>query len=54
MDAVITESLREHVEIVGAIDNNQKGYSLTCQRFGSSNKFVKVTAKFLREENLFS
>ena len=31
------------------MDNNQKGHCLTFQRFGSSNKFVKVTARFYRE-----
>ena len=35
--------------IVAAIDNNQKGHELTFQKFGSSNKFVKVAARFVRK-----
>ena len=31
------------------LDNNQKGHPLIFQRFGSSNKFVKITVMAIRE-----
>ena len=34
---------------VAVLDNNQKGHPSKFQRFGSSNKFVKVTARYFRE-----
>jgi len=49
MDNAIKSLLQDHTVIVAAIDNNQKGHNVTFQRFGSSNKFVKVTARFLRK-----
>lgn len=53
MDIVIARLLSTHKIAVGAIDNNQKGHSLTFQRCGSGNKFVKVTARCLREPIYF-
>ena len=32
-----------------SLDNNQKGQPLKYQRYGSSNKFVKVTAFIIKE-----
>ena len=49
MEKSITELLSKETNVVGAIDNNQKGHNRTFQRGGSSNKFVKVTARFLRQ-----
>ena len=34
---------------VAILDNNQKGHPSKFQRYGSSNKFVKVTARYFRE-----
>ena len=49
MDLSITKLLNNENRINAAIDNNQKGHNLTFQRFGSSNKFAKVTGGFIRE-----
>ena len=34
---------------IATLDNNQKGHPKKFQRFGSSNKFVKVTARYFRQ-----
>ena len=34
---------------IATLDNNQKGHPNKFQRFGSSNKFVKVTARYFRQ-----
>ena len=34
---------------IATLDNNQKGHPNKYQRFGSSNKFVKVTARYFRQ-----
>ena len=34
---------------VATLDNNQKGHPSKFQRFGSSNTFVKVTARYFRQ-----
>ena len=36
-----------------ALDNNQKGFSKKIQGFGSSNTFIKVTGRYLKENFLF-
>ena len=54
IDVLITELQREHKVVVGAIDDNQKGHSLTCQRFRSSNEFPKAVTRFLREVICFA
>ena len=45
--------MRDQTRIVVTIDNNQKGHRLTFQQFGSASKFVKVTARHLRETAYF-
>ena len=49
MDVSIKKSSPKESIIVGALDNNQKGHPTKYQHFCSSNKFVKVTARFLRK-----
>ena len=43
MDESIYLRLKHKESIVACIDNNQKGFSLKYQRFGSSNNYIKVT-----------
>ena len=39
--------------ITGAIDNNQKGYLVKHQRYEKSNKFIKVTVRYVKFTYLF-
>ena len=41
----ITATLSHIDKTVWMLDNNQRGHPLKFQRFGSSNKFVKVTGR---------
>ena len=43
--------LRSEKKIVCCLDNNQKGNKLKYQRFGKSNKFVKVTGSVIIQYN---
>ena len=49
MNSSVTKLLSSQDVIVSALDNNQKGRNCAFQRFRSSNKFAKVTARFLCE-----
>ena len=46
MDTTVKNVLRQHEYIVAAMDNNQKGFPKKYQRYGVTNKFVKLTAKW--------
>ena len=43
MNSYIHQTLSNEASIVACIDNNQKGFGLKYQRFGSSNNYIKVT-----------
>ena len=47
-------SSSKHHEFVGIMENNQKGNAMRHKRNGSSNEFVKVTGRMLKEFHLFS
>ena len=49
MDNSIHLRLRNEDNIVCCIDNNQKGHNLKYQRFGVSNKYVKVTGCIIKK-----
>ena len=44
----ITQKLSATQKSVWMMDNNQKGHPKKFQRFGSSNRFVKVTGRTIR------
>ena len=44
----IAHRLNQLQKTVWTLDNNQKGYPKKFQRFGSSNRFVKVTGRTVR------
>ena len=46
-DSKIHQRLIEEDKIVCCLDNNQKGNPLKYQRYGKSNKFVKVTGSVI-------
>ena len=48
METTVKNVLEKHDFIVATLDNNQKGFPKTFQRYGVSNKFVKVTASFFK------
>ena len=39
---------KKHMHFIDDIDNNQKGYPMKNQRFGSSNKFVTVIGLYVK------
>ena len=41
--------LKDEMNIVACLDNNQKGHPMKYQRFGKSNRFVKVTGCVLKK-----
>ena len=41
--------LEDEMNIVACLDNNQKGHPMKYQRFGKSNRFVKVTGCVLKK-----
>ena len=43
MDECILLRQKKELNVATCIDNNQKGFGLKNQRFGNSNKFVKVS-----------
>ena len=45
----IKDCLKTENDIVCCIDNNQKGHNIKYQRFGSSNKYVKVTGCIIKQ-----
>ena len=45
----VSSELYKTKTTVATLDNNQKGHPHKYQRFGSSNKFVKVTARYFRQ-----
>ena len=49
MPSFIYQQLQNEQNLVACIDNNQKGFALKHQRFGKSNKFVKVTGCVLKK-----
>jgi hypothetical protein len=49
MEEQIHLLLRDKNKSVCCLDNNQKGHPLKYQRFGRSNKFVKVTGSVIKE-----
>ena len=51
MEEAIHIRLRNEVSIVACIDNNQKGYNMTHQRYGKSNKYIKVTGCVIKRHN---
>ena len=49
----IHQLLQDQDTTVCCLDNNQKGHPLKYQRFGQSNKFVKVTGSVIKECIIF-
>ena len=47
LDSAIYLRLKDEKKIVCCVDNNQKGNKLKFQRFGKSNKFMKVTGSVI-------
>ena len=43
--------LKDEEKIVSCIDNNQKGFNLQYQKYGKSNKYIKVTGCLIRKFN---
>ena len=51
MSNAIFKKLETESKLVCCLDNNQKGHNLKYQRFGKSNKYVKVTGTVLIKYN---
>ena len=49
MNEAIFLRLENKSKIVTCLDNNQKGYNVKYQRFGKSNRFVKVTGCVIKK-----
>ena len=49
MTESIHNCLRDHDSIVACIDNNQKGFAMKYQRFGNSNRYIKVTGCVIKK-----
>ena len=49
MTTNIHNYLKEETKFFCCIDNNQKGHSLKYQRYGTSNKFIKVTGSVIKK-----
>ena len=49
METTLNKKLSHIKNFMCCLDNNQKGHPLKYQRFGSSNKFVKVTGFIVKE-----
>ena len=45
----ITEILKQEKTTIATLDNNQKGYKKTYQRYGMSTEYVKVTGRYFRQ-----
>ena len=47
MNETVSKLVCGEAWLCAAMDNNQKGHPLNFQRYGSSNKFFKVTGRVL-------